>query len=46
MLNLLEDPTPIFYTFKKNLTLIYPTLNFNFSLTLIYVYLFINGQWV
>jgi len=46
MLNLLEDPIPIYYTFFQNLTLIYPTINLNFSLTLIYFYLFINGWWV
>ncbi len=31
---------------KKNLTLIYVTLDLNFYLTLIYIYLFINGWWV
>jgi hypothetical protein len=32
MLNLLEDPISIYYTLKKNLTLIYPTINLNLHL--------------
>jgi hypothetical protein len=39
MLNLLEEPIPIYYTFLFE-------LNLNFSLTLIYVYLFIDKQCV
>jgi hypothetical protein len=47
MLNLLEDPhIDLLYIYFLNLTLIHPTLNPNFPLTVIYIHLFINGWWV
>lgn len=47
MLNLLKDPlTNLLCIFFLNWTLIYPSFNPNFSLTLINVYLIINRRWV